>query len=56
MLDRAAQFAFEVHAFADLLVQAGVEQRVARLAGRLGAVHRDVGVAQHLSGSVSRRC
>ena len=51
--ERAAQVALQPHAVRHLGVQRAVEQRVARLAGGLGLVHRGVGVAQHV-GRASR--
>ena len=49
----------ELHAAGDLGLHLGEEDLVAVLAGRLGVVQRDVGVAQelaHRSGDRRRRC
>ena len=47
---RTAEVGLQPHPLRHLQVQAGVEQRVAGLAGQLGLVHRGVGVAQHVGG------
>ena len=51
---RLVQVVLEPQALAQLLLHARVEHDVPALAGGLGVVHRDVGVAQHVLGVVAR--
>ena len=50
VLDRLPQIGLQPHLVGQLRTQRGVEQRVPCAAAGLGAVHRDVGVAQHFVG------
>ena len=52
-LDRPLQVHLEVQALDDRRVHLGLEDRVAALAARLGAVHRQVGVAKQRLGAAS---
>ena len=51
--DRVVQLAAEPGVVDDVLAHPRLEPGPGRLAGVLGRVHRDVGVAQHLVGAVA---
>ena len=52
--ERAVDVLLEQQAVVQLLLHVRLEQHEARLAGRLGVVHGDVGIAQQLLGVVTR--